>query len=126
MSPRTRNSIVLVVAVAAMTSFFVGSGKASAPPVGALPVGPISTIATTKGEYVAFALPEHRGGLVWRVARPFKPGVLHEVREQSGVGGSLVIVFKAIGAGSTSITYGLTRGEGEQAFQSRRFDVRVR
>ncbi len=125
MRPKARTSIALVVAVAATTSFAVGSGQASAPPVGALPSGPVSTITTTKGEYVAFALPEHRGGLVWRVARPFKPGVLDEVREQSGVGGSLVIVFKAIGVGRTSITYGLTRGEREKAFQSRRFDVRV-
>jgi predicted secreted protein len=125
MSSRTRTSIALVVAVAATTSFAVGSGQASAPPVGPLPNGPVSTITTTKGEYVAFALPEHHGGLVWRVARPFKPGVLNEVREQSGVGGSLVIVFKAIAVGSTSITYGLTRGEREKALQSRRFDVRV-
>ena len=31
-------------------SFAVGSGQASAPPVGALPSGPVSTITTTKGE----------------------------------------------------------------------------
>ncbi len=125
MSSTKRTAVALLATVAAASSFAVASGQASAPPVGALPAGPVSTITTTKGEYVAFALPEHSGGLVWRVARPFKSGVLDEVREQSGVGGTLVIVFKATGVGATSITYALTRGERAKALQSRRFDVRV-
>ncbi len=125
MHPKRRTFLALLAAAVAGTSFAISSGQAAAPPVGALPNGPVSTIVTTKGEYVAFALPEHSGGLVWRVARPFKAGVLDQVREQSGVGGSVVIVFKATGVGSTSISYGLTRGEREKAFQSRRFIVRV-
>ncbi len=118
-------SIAPLAAVVGATTLAVGSGHASAPPVGALPNGPVSTISTTKGEYVAFALPAHSGGLVWRVARSFKTGVLNEVREQSGVGGTIVIVFKATGVGDTSITYALTRGERAKAFQSRRFEVHV-
>ena len=125
MSSTKRTAVALLATVAAASSFAVASGQASAPPVGALPSGPVSTIRTTKGEYVAFALPEHSGGLVWRVARPFKSGVLDEVHEQSGVGGTLVFVFKATGVGATSITYALTRGERAKALQSRRFDVRV-
>jgi hypothetical protein len=125
MNPKKRTSIALLAAVAAATSVAVGSGQASAPPVGALPSGPVSTIATTKGEFVAVALPQHTGGLGWRIARAFNGNVLQEVREQSDVGGNLVVVFKATGAGKTSITFGLTRGEREKAFQSRRFDVRV-
>ncbi len=125
MSSTKRRSVTLFATAAAVASFAVAPGEASAPPVGALPSGPVSRITTTKGEYVAFALPEHSGGLVWRVARPFKSGVLNEVREQSGVGGTLVIVFKATGVGAASITYALTRGERAKALQSRRFDVRV-
>ena len=33
--------------------------------------------------------------------------------------------FQATGVGSTTITYGLSRGEREKALQSRRFVVRV-
>jgi hypothetical protein len=125
MNPKKRTTIALLATVAAATSVAVGSGQASAPPVGALPNGPISTIATTRGEFVAIALPQHTEGLGWRIARAFNGNVLQEVREQSDVGGNLVVVFKATGAGKTSITFGLTRGERKKAFQSRRFDVRV-
>ncbi len=74
MSPRTRTSIALVATVAATTTPAVGSGQASAPPAGTPPSVRLDYITTTKGEFVAFALPEHRVALVQRVARPFHRG----------------------------------------------------
>jgi hypothetical protein len=43
--------------------------EATAPPVGPLPKGPVTTVRTVPGSLVAVALP-HRsgGGLVWRLA----------------------------------------------------------
>jgi hypothetical protein len=125
MTHNKRSAIVLLSAASFAASFTAGSGQASAPPVGPLPSGPVSTIATVKGELVAVALPEHTGGLNWRIARGFNGNVLQQVREQSDVGGSLVIVFKATGTGSTSINFGLTRGERIKAYESRRFNIRV-
>jgi hypothetical protein len=118
--PAVALAFVAVVAIAA-----AASSQASAPPVGRLPLGPTSQIATQKGQLVAVALPEHSDGRVWRIARPFDSTVLREVREQSGVGGNLVVVFKATGAGNTTISFALTRGERPKAFESRRYRVQV-
>jgi hypothetical protein len=103
----------------------VGSALASAPPVGPLPAGPTSTIDTHKGELLAFALPKRQSGRVWRIARPFNSRVVREVSE-ANVGRSVVLVFQAVGRGSATVSFGLTRGETPKAFESRRFVVRVR
>jgi hypothetical protein len=125
MTHSRRTTIALLSGAALGASVVAGSAQASAPPVGPLPRGPVSTIATMKGQLVAVALPEDTGGLTWRIAGGFNGNVLQEVREQSDVGGNLVIVFKATGAGNTSINFGLTRGERVTAYQSRRFNIRV-
>jgi len=41
------------------------------------------------------------------------------------VGNSVVLVFRATGNGTTTVAFGLTRGETSKAFESRRFTVRV-
>jgi hypothetical protein len=101
-----------------------GSGLASAPPVGPLPAGPTSTITTQTGELVAFALPKRQSGRVWRIARPFDSRVVRQISE-ADVGRSVVVVFRAVGRGSATVSFGLTRGETRKAFESRRFVVRV-
>jgi hypothetical protein len=99
---------------------------ATAPPVGPLPKGRTSTIQTQRGELVSFALPDRAGGRVWRVARPFNARVVRQVSE-ADVGSSVVVlVFKAVGKGTTTVTFGLTRGETAKAYESRRFVVTVR
>ena len=113
----------LAVAVAA-AAMFVGVALASAPPVGPLPAGPSSTIKTTKGQLVAFALPHRTGGRVWRVARAFNPAVLRQVSE-ADVGKQVVLVFQAAGNGTTTVAFGLTRGETAKAYESRRYTVTV-
>jgi hypothetical protein len=83
-----------VAAVTAATA--VSAALASAPPVGPLPAGPSSTIKTTKGQLVAFALPHRTGGRVRRVAGAFKPAVLRQVSE-ADVGEQVVLVFQPPG-----------------------------
>ena len=98
---------------------------AAAPPVGPLPKGPTTTIRTQKGELVSFALPVRSNGRVWRVARKFDTRVVRQASE-ADVGNSVVLVFKAVGKGTTSVAFGLTRGETAKAYESRRFIVTVR
>ena len=122
-----RTVVVVVVAAAAAVAAaaFATASSASAPPVGPLPAGPSSTIQTTKGALVAFALPHRTGGRVWRVARAFNAHVVREVTE-ADVGNQVVLVFVATGPGTTTISFGLTRGERTKAYESRRYTVTVR
>jgi hypothetical protein len=50
--------------------------------------------------------------------------VLSQVSE-ADVGNNVVLVFKATGPGTTTVSFGLTRGERAKAYESRRFTVRV-
>ena len=97
---------------------------ASAPPVGPLPPGPVTSISTPKGSLVPVALPS-RAGKSWRLARAVSPKILVEVSE-ANVGSSVVIVYRAVGAGSVSVRYGLTRGETRKAYASATFNVHVK
>jgi hypothetical protein len=115
-----RSVLVATVALAV----FATPSSATAPPVGALPAGSSSAIQTTKGELVAFALPHRSGGRVWRIARTFDVGVLRQVSE-ADVGGQVVLVFRATGHGTTTVAFGLTRGERTKAYESRLFTVKV-
>jgi hypothetical protein len=120
-----RQRVGTCIAAAAMAAVIVvGVAFASAPPVGPLPAGPTSTIKTTKGQLVAFALPHRAGGRVWRVARAFNSKVLRQVSE-ADVGKQVVLVFQAVGSGTTTVAFGLTRGETAKAYESRRYTVSV-
>ena len=121
---RSYRIIAPVAAVAAVAATFVTAGRADSPPVGALPSGPTSIIQTQKGQLVAFALPKRSAGRVWRIARRFDAAVVRQVSE-ADVGKSVVLVFRATGDGTTTVAFGLTRGETSKAFESRRFTVRV-
>jgi hypothetical protein len=99
---------------------------ADSTPIGALPRGPASTIAVQHGELVALALPQRGGGRVWRVARPFDAKVLRQVSE-ANVGTSVVLVFRARSAGTTTVSLALTKGDSSsKALEARRFRVQVR
>jgi hypothetical protein len=103
---------------------FTFSAVASAPPVGPLPKGPVTSISTSKGSLVSVAL-QSRAGKSWRLARAVNAHVLIQVSE-ANVDNAVVIVYRAVGTGSVSVRYGLTRGEQRKAFASATFDVRVR
>jgi hypothetical protein len=130
MSVSHRKSM-LVSSVAALVAA-VGAGVAAAAPtdstpIGPLPKGPVTTIATSPGELVAVALPRQKAssGLVWRVARSVDSRVLRQVSE-ADVGGAVVVVFKAIRTGNATIVFALTRGESSsKALNARTYRVRA-
>jgi hypothetical protein len=84
--------------------------RADSTPVGPLPSGPVTTTTTKPGLLVAVALPHAGSGLVWRIARRYNATVVKQVSE-ADVGDSVVLVFKAVGRGRTSIVLALTRGD---------------
>ena len=113
---------LVVVAAAAVLAV---PATATAPPVGALPPGPVATIQTKPGQLVAIALPHRAGGVVWRLARNVDPKVLREV-EEADVGSTVVVVFKAFRRGTVRVVYAATRGETAKALEARTFRVVVR
>ena len=99
---------------------------ADSTPVGPLPAGPTASLEVQHGELVALALPHRSGGRVWRIARSFDAKVLRQVSE-ADVGSSVVLVFRAGHAGSTTVSLALTKSDASgKALESRRFKVRVR
>jgi hypothetical protein len=50
--------------------------------------------------------------------------VVRQVSE-ADVGTNVVLVFRAVGPGTTTLAFGLTVGETRKAYESRRFTVRV-
>lgn len=98
--------------------------EASAPPVGPIPTGPVASVSTHRGQFVAVALPKRASGLVWRVARRIDPAVLQQVSE-GNVGRNVVVVFQAKGKGTARIVFALTRGETPRALASVTHVVRV-
>ena len=118
--------VVVLVALATMLGGGGPAALADSTPIGSLPAGPVGSIVTQRGELVAVALPVRSGGRVWRVARAFDAGVLRQVSE-ANVGSSVVLVFRALGTGATTITLALTRSDTSSVgLQSRRFHIRVR
>ena len=114
----------LAAGVTVTLATVAGARSAAAPPVGPLPSGPTSTIQTQVGQLVAFALPHRPSGRVWRIARPIDSKVLVQAGE-ADVGANVVLVFKAKGKGTASVSFGLTRGETAKAYEARRFSVKV-
>jgi len=121
----SRRLVGAILASLTIATALASAGAASAPPVGPLPSGPRSTIQTTVGELVSVALPHRAGGRVWRVARAVNGAILREVSE-GDVGPQVVLVFKATGPGTATLSFGLTRGETSKAYESRRYVVTVR
>jgi hypothetical protein len=89
-----------------------GVGRADSTPVGPLPRGSVAATTTGPGLLVAVALPRagRSSGLVWRLARQYRSAVVRQVSE-ADVGASVVLVFKVVGRGDTSLVFALTRGD---------------
>jgi hypothetical protein len=97
--------------------------EASAPPVGPLPKGPVTTVRTPKGTFVSVALP-HLKALSWRLARRVDTRVLVQVGE-GDIGQTVVITYRAKAAGHTKVIYAATRGATSTAHAARTYDVTV-
>jgi hypothetical protein len=105
-------SFTSTLAAVAATAVLASPALADSTPVGPLPKGPSSTFSTHRGWFVAVALPRQAKstGLVWRLARPVKTAILHQVSE-ADVGKNVVVVFNVSGSGTTSIVFALTKGD---------------
>jgi predicted secreted protein len=105
----------------------VSASVASAPPVGPLPAGQVTTISAAKGTLVAVALPGQpaSSGLVWRLARSVNAKVLRQTSERN-IGRDVIVVYKAVSAGDATVAYGLTKGETRKAYKSVTYKVHIR
>lgn len=113
------------VAVAAAAVLGGAGARASAPPVGKLPVAKVVHQTVRRGSLVAVALPAPAHGDVWRIARTFDARVASEVEERT-LRTSIVVVFRAKSPGRTSIVYALTAGEtSSRALKAITLDLRV-
>lgn len=110
-----------IAAVLSTALVLVLPAEASAPPVGKLPKGPVTTVRAPKGTLVALALPQLKG-LSWRLARHVDSRVVVQVGE-GVIGTSVVITFAARAAGHTKVIYAATRGESTVARAARTLDV---
>lgn len=87
------------------------AARSDSTPIGPLPAGPSSTTTTAAGQLVAVALPRARKpGFVWRLARPYDSRVVRQIFE-ADIGTNLVLVFKVVGRGKTTLVFALTHGD---------------
>jgi hypothetical protein len=109
---RIGRALTVLGLITAVTGLVVAVAHADSTPVGPLPAGPVSSTTSPPGQLGAVALPRARQGtgLVWRLARPYDPRVVRQVSE-ADVGRNVVLVFKVVGRGSTSLVFALTRGD---------------
>ena len=121
MAPVTRRDraiacAMIAVAIAAFVTVvlfaFAAVARADTTPVGPLPGGPVSIVTTGPNQLVAVALPNARrqSGLVWRLARQYDAGIVRQISE-ADVGANVVVVFRVVGRGDTSLVFAQTRGE---------------
>ena len=113
--------------VAGLALVVTGTALADSTPVGPLPKPAVTKVTTAKGSLVAVSLPAQpaRTGLVWRVARPLDTRVVRQVGE-ADVAPAVVLVFRVVGRGNTSLHFALTRGDGSpKAVRAVRYDLRA-
>lgn len=117
---------VSIAVLGVVVAVFSGAATATAPPVGPLPKGPHTTIQAPRGGYVAVSVPRPLAstGNVWRIARRYDANVVRQVSERF-VGNVLVVVFRTIGPGTTSIILAKTHGETRTALAASYFRVSV-
>jgi len=111
-STHSRIAVALALAGAGVALAIAAAARADSTPVGALPRGFVTSVTTSPNQLVAVALPHapESTGLVWRIARRYDSNVVRETSE-ADVGANVVVVFKVVGRGKTSIVFALTRGD---------------
>lgn len=112
----------LVAALAVAAAAF--SADATAPPVGSLPRGPLTTIRVEHGLLFAIALPRTTGALTWRGARPSDATIARPL-DEGELNGNIVFTYRAGRRGTTTVVYALTKDETPKALQARFFKVIV-
>jgi hypothetical protein len=119
-----RHTLIAALIAASAAAALSPLADASAPPIGALPTPTETLVQTHSGSLVSVALPR-RADREWRIARNSDQKVMRQISE-ADVDGSVVLVFRAVGKGSTSVTLAETRGERAKVFRAVRYTVRVR
>jgi hypothetical protein len=109
---RSLRSLGFAIVVTGVALGIAAAAGADSTPIGPLPPGPVSTITTSPNQLVAIALPHaaKKSGLVWRLARRYDSGVVRQISE-ADVDTNVVLVFKVVGRGKTSLIFALTRGD---------------
>ena len=113
--------LLLTGAVAAV----VATAGATAPPVGALPKGQVTTITIPSQGYVSVVLNRGQSGLVWRVARPYDTRIVVQTTE-ADLGDLTVWVFRTVKPGSATLRFALTNGEHPKAYQAATYHLIVK
>ena len=124
--PASRKVLTFAIAGVSAAVLAAQPARADSAPVGTLPAGPTTITTTRTGLLVAVALPHasSASGLVWRIARPYDSSVVKQVSE-ADVGASVVLVFKVVGRGRTSIVFAQTRGDASsKAVKSATYRIR--
>jgi hypothetical protein len=111
---------------AVMVALTVGAlaAHASAPPVGALPRGPVTVIRVQHGLLFAIVLPRPANGLSWRGARQSDATVARPL-DEGELNGNILFTYRAGHAGRTTVIYALTRDETPKALKARLFKIVV-
>jgi hypothetical protein len=113
------------MALRSLAVVFAIFGLATAPPIGPLPKGPVTTIQVRHGLLFALVVPRPARGLTWRGARNSDAAVAQPL-DEAELNGNVVFVYRARRPGRTTIAYALTRGETPRALQARYFAIVVR
>jgi hypothetical protein len=100
------------------------SARATAPPVGPLPKGPLTTIRVEHGLLFAIALPRTQSGLAWRGARQSDATIARPL-DEGELNGNIVFTYRAGRTGTTTVVYALTKDETPKALKARFFKVVV-
>lgn len=116
-----RRPVALVAVLAALAA---GAARASAPPVGPLPKGPVTTIRVQHGLLFSLVVPRPKAGYTWRGARQIDVAVARPL-DEGELNGNIVFVYRAGRRGTTTVVYALTRGERRKAYAARFFEIVV-
>jgi hypothetical protein len=111
-----RNPIALGLAtlLIGVSLAIAAAARGDSTPIGPLPPGPVSTITTSPNQLVAIALPHapKSSGLVWRLARRYDSRVVRQISEADvDANVVVVVVFRVLSRGKTSLVFALTRGD---------------
>ena len=104
-------SVGLAVAVVLLAASI---GQADSAPIGPLPPGPVASTTTKPGLLVAVALSACESQLrAWCGASrgDTTPASFARSRKPTWSSNSVVLVFKVVGRGDTSLVFALTRGD---------------
>lgn len=118
-----RRAFVAALVAAGLASLTLGA-NASAPPVGPLPKGPTTTITVQHGLVFALALSKPPSGQYWRAATSINTKVAKPLSEGE-LEGNIILLYKAVAVGTTSVAYGLTKDETPKALKSHTFKLTV-